>query len=348
MSSAPASSQPEGLDVANIEAWYRANIPGSAGPLHFDRLAGGHSNLTYRVTDANGAVSVLRRPPTGELLPSAHDMFREYRIITALAPTPVPVAPSLGFCDDLSVTGGRFYVMGFVEGRVLHETTDVEEFLPLATRRRTGESLVEVAAALHQVDVDAVGLGDLGKREDYVGRQLARWYRQYQASRGATPLIDSLHDELVTLLPAQQRAAVVHGDYRMGNTITHPDGTVAAVLDWEISTLGDPLADLGYLLAMWPEEGETFATTATSPSSLPGFPTRAEMLARYATHSDLDLSDIDVYVAFSYWKVACINQGVWDRYDAGQKASDGVDVPAIRASVDLLAELADAALRTTH
>jgi len=344
MSSERAPSQPEGIEVAAVEAWYRANLAGSAPPLRFERLAGGHSNLTYRVTDTAGAVTVLRRPPIGELLPSAHDMFREYRIISALAATPVPVAPSLGFCDDLSVTGGRFYVMGFVEGRVLHEPDDVEAFLPVAARRRAGESLVEVAAALHAVDVDAVGLGDLGKREDYVGRQLARWYRQYQSSRGATPLVDSVHDALVERLPAQQRAAVVHGDYRMGNTMTRPDGQVAAVLDWEISTLGDPLADLGYLLAMWPEEGETFRTTATSPSALAGFPTRAEMLAHYGRHSDLDLSAIDVYVAFSFWKVACINQGVWDRYDAGMKSAHGVDVASIRASVDQLAELAAAAL----
>jgi len=344
MSTAAASPQPEGLVVDNIEQWYRTNLPGSVPPLQFERLAGGHSNLTYRVTDAAGTVSVLRRPPIGELLPSAHDMFREYRIISALADTPVPVAPALGFCDDLEVTGGRFYVMGFVDGRVLHEPDDVEQFLPVAARHRAGLSLVEVAAALHAVDVDAVGLGDLGKREDYVGRQLARWYRQYQASRGATPLIDRLHDELVERLPSQQRAAVVHGDYRMGNTIATATGEVAAVLDWEISTLGDPLADLGYLLAMWPEEGETFRTTATSPSALPGFPTRAEMLAHYGANSDLDLSRIDVYVAFSFWKVACINQGVWDRYDAGQKSAHGVDVAAIRASVDQLAELAEAAL----
>lgn len=346
MSPSRPDAAPEGLVVENIEAWYRQNLPGAVTPLRFERLAGGHSNLTYRVTDAAGAVTVLRRPPIGELLPSAHDMFREYRVITALAPTPVPVAPSLGFCDDLEVTGGRFYVMGFVEGRVLHELEDVEAFLPLADRRRAGQSLVEVAADLHALDVSAIGLGDLGKHEGYMARVLSRWYQQYQASRGATPGIDRLYQALADKLPAQQRVSVVHGDYRLGNCITAAGGNVAAVLDWEICTLGDPLADLGYLLAMWPEEGETFATTATSPSSLPGFPTRAEMVAHYAAHSALDLADIDVYVAFSFWKVACINQGVWNRYDLGQKSSEGVDVASIRASVDQLAELAEAALES--
>ena len=337
---------PEGIDLANVEAWYRANIAGAAPPLHFERLAGGHSNLTYRVTDANGAVTVLRRPPMGELLPSAHDMFREYRAISALAGTGVPVAPSLGFCDDLGVTGGRFYVMGFVQGSVLHDHADVEAHLPERLRDRAGRSLMEVAAAMHALDIDEIGLGDLGKREEYVGRQMNRWYRQYQASRGSTPLMDELFERLSARVPAQQRASLVHGDYRMGNTITAADGNVAAVLDWEICTLGDPLADVGYLLAMWAEPGETFTTTATCPSALPGFPSRAELLEHYGRHSALDLSDMPLYVAFSFWKVGCINQGVWDRYDAGQKEAHDVDVPAIRASVDRLAELADEALRS--
>ena len=336
--------QPEGLDVAAVEAWYRQNIAGAATPLTFERLPGGHSNLTYRVTDAAGAVSVLRRPPEGELLPSAHDMWREFRAISALGPTAVPVPPTLGFCEDTTLIGGKFYVMGFVEGRVLHELDDVENFLDRAARRRSGESLVEVAAALHALDVDDIGLGDLGKREDYVSRQMNRWYRQYQASGGATPLMDTVHDALSARLPTQQRVSLVHGDYRLGNCISEPSGDIAAVLDWEICTLGDPLADVGYLLAMWAEEGETFRTTATSPSSLPGFASRAELAAHYGAHSELDLSELGIYVAFSYWKVACINQGVWARYDAGQKSSEGVDIADIRRSVDQLAVLAETAL----
>jgi aminoglycoside phosphotransferase (APT) family kinase protein len=333
-----------GIDLAAVTRWYEAHVPGCTPPLRLDRLPGGHSNLTYRVTDAAGAVTVLRRPPEGELLPSAHDMMREYRAISALGPAGVPVPPAIGCCDDPSVTGARFYVMGFVEGRVLHTEDDVAGFLEPPSRRRAGESLVEVALALHAVDVDAVGLGDLGRRDGYVARQMKRWYGQYQASGGSVALVDELHTRLAALLPDQQRVSVVHGDYRLGNCISGADGEVRAVLDWEICTLGDPLADIGYLLATWAEPGDAFSTTATSPSSAPGFLSRDEMLAHYRARTDLDTSAMDVYLAFSHWKVACINQGVWSRYAAGQKASDDVDVDAIAASVPQLAERARAAL----
>jgi aminoglycoside phosphotransferase (APT) family kinase protein len=330
----------EGIDRDGVTRWYEANLPPSRGPLTLERLAGGHSNLTYRVTDAAGRVSVLRRPPLGELLPSAHDMSREHRIISALHPVGIPVAPTLGFCADPAVTGAPFYVMGFVAGAVLHEEADVEASLGEPQRRRAGESMAEVAAALHAVDVHAVGLADLGRHDGYVGRQMKRWYGQYRQSGGATPLIDRLHDQMTARLPAQQRVSVVHGDYRLGNCIVAPDGSVAAVLDWEISTLGDPLADLGYLLASWSEPGEEFTTISTSPSKAPGFPSRAELQAHYAARSDLDCSAMPFYLAFSYWKLACINQGVWARYHAGQKSTEGVDVDAIRSSVDQLAEQA--------
>ncbi len=338
------ATDPEGIDVAAVTRWYLEQLPSTSAPLRFERLAGGHSNLTYRVTDAAGTVTVLRRPPLGELLPSAHDMGREYRVIAALADTPVPVAPALGFCDDLAVLDARFYVMGFVDGRVLHAEEDAVSFLDEARRHRCGLSLVEVLAALHAVDVEAVGLGGLGKPGDYVARQMKRWYGQYQASRGATPLVDRLHDQLAARIPAQQRSSVVHGDYRLGNCITTADGEIAAVLDWEISTLGDPLADLGYLIAMWVESPDELQTTATSPSSAPGFASRRELVEHYGRSSTLDLGELPFYVAFSFWKIACINQGVWARYDAGQKSAEGVDVDAIRASVDALADLAAAAL----
>lgn len=335
-----------GIDRAAVTRWYQEHFPGSATPpLRLERLPGGHSNLTYRVTDGAGTVSVLRRPPLGELLPSAHDMMREYRAISALGPVGVPVPAALACCEDPAVTGAPFYVMSFVPGCVLHTEDDATSFLGAAQRRRAGESLVEVAVALHDVDVDAVGLGGLGRRDGYVARQMKRWYGQYQASGGTVRLIDELHDTLAGRLPAQQRVSVVHGDYRLGNCMTGPDGEVAAVLDWEICTLGDPLADVGYMLATWAEPGDTFATTATSPSSAPGFGSRADMLEHYRARSDLDTSEMDVYVAFSHWKLACINQGVWARYAAGQKSSDDVDVDAIGASVAQLAEMSRAALR---
>jgi aminoglycoside phosphotransferase (APT) family kinase protein len=336
--------EPEGIDLPAVTDWYEAHVAGARGPLHLERLAGGHSNLAYRVTDAAGSESVLRRPPLGELLPSAHDMAREHRVISALGPAGIPVPAAIAMCDDPDITGAPFYVMGFVAGRVLHEEADVTEWLDASARRRAGESLVEVAAALHRVDVDAVGLGDLGRHDGYVARQMRRWYGQYQQSRGATPLIDRVHELLQDRLPAQQRVSVVHGDYRLGNCITTRDGSVAAVVDWEISTLGDPLADLGYALATWAEPGDEVRTISTSPSGLPGFASRAELAEHYRTRTDIDCGDLGFYLAFSYWKLACINQGVWARYDAGQLSTEGVDVPAIRESVDWLAQRAAASL----
>lgn len=344
--STDAAADVEGIDVEAVTRWLAAHVA-LEPPVRFERLPGGHSNLTYLLTDAAGSVAVLRRPPLGELLPSAHDMSREYRAIAALGPTPVPVPEALGFCEDPAVTGAWFYVMAYVPGRVLHDEDDAVSFLGLDERRRAGESLMEVAADLHAVDVDAVGVGDLGKRDDYVARQIRRWYGQYQASAGATPLVDRLAEHFRTHLPDQQRASLVHGDYRLGNCITRSDGTIAAVLDWEICTLGDPLADVGYALATWNEPGETFKTTATSPSTAPGFLTRDEMLAHYAANTALDCSRMPLYVAFGFWKLACINQGVWFRYDQGQKDPGDVDVAAIRASVDQLAQMADDALASS-
>ncbi|MCP3855809.1 MAG: phosphotransferase family protein [Actinomycetia bacterium] len=338
----PSSPCPtlQGIDVPGVTAWYTANIDGALAPLSFEKLPGGHSNFTYRVTDGAGAVTVLRRPPEGELLPSAHDMGREFRVIDALGPTPVPVAPTYGFAEDESVTGAKFYVMGYVEGEVLHDDEIAAEVTAESDRHLIGIDLAETLAKLHAVDIDAVGLGDLGKHENYVARQMRRWYGQYQASEGSVAAIDDLHDRLQARLPAQQGTAIVHGDYRLGNTMTGADGTVAAILDWEICTLGDPLADLGYLLSTWAEPGEASTRLIGYPSLLPGFPTRGEMIDAYSALSDLDLGEIEYYIAFSHWKLACINQGVWYRYDQGQKSTVGVDVEGIRESIEQLAGMA--------
>ena len=334
----------EAIATEAISTWLCAAIGHLEAPFTFQRLAGGHSNLTFVVTDSAGRQLVLRRPPTGPLLPSAHDMSREYRVQQALRPAGIPVPPTLAFCDDSAVTGAPFYAMGFVPGRVMHTPEDVAAFLDPAARRTAGLSLVEIAAALHEVEPEAVGLADFGRAEGYVTRQLRRWYEQFRNSGGATPQIDNLHDVLTKRVPQQQRVSVVHGDYRLGNCILHPSGTVAAVLDWEISTLGDALADLGYLLATWAEAGDTFRTISTSPSDTGGFLSRAELAAHYATHSTLDLSDLPFYLAFSYWKQAWINQGVWARYDSGQQSAEGVNVGAIRSAVDQLASAAGDAL----
>ena len=339
----------EGIDVPNVSAWFEANIPGATPPLGFELIPGGRSNLTYRVLDRAGHAYVLRRPPVSHVLPTAHDMRREHRIIAALGPAGLPVAPALGFCGDESVNGRPFYVMGYVEGHVLRDEEGADKVLDPGARWRAGESLVDVLADIHAVDVDAVGLGDLGRREGYIARQLNRWYGQYRQSRDLggpdVPAVDQIHDFLAERIPEQGPAAIVHGDYRLDNTIVGDDGTVRAVLDWEICTLGDPLADVGLLMVYWTEPGEK-AALGVSPTTAPGFADRAYLRDRYAARSGRDLSDLDFYVAFGYWKLACIIEGVFTRYAGGAGGGDRSDHRGMVDQVhDLAASAATAAER---
>ena len=345
MSQAAETASPRGIDVAAVTAWFRDHVAGVTPPLAFDLIPGGHSNLTYKITDAAGAAYVLRRPPLGHVLPTAHDMGREHRIISALGPTAVPVPPTLGYCADASVIGAPFYVMGYVPGEVLHDVTIAVRALDETQRRSTGECFVDVLADLHAVDPDAVGLGDLGRKEGYIARQLKRWYGQFQQSKTRElPSVDRVHDVLAARTPEQSRATVVHGDYRLGNCITQLPGRIAAVLDWEICTLGDPLADLGYVLATWSNSTDATAAAAGAPSLAPGFPSRDEVLERYARRSGRDVTRIDFYVAFACWKSACIIEGVYSRYLGGALGKTSVDVDAFRTQVDTFAQLAEETL----
>ncbi|HEX9969917.1 MAG TPA: phosphotransferase family protein [Acidimicrobiales bacterium] len=338
----------EGIDSEAVSAWFVENIPGTVLPLTFDLIAGGRSNLTFKVTDAEGNASVLRRPPTSHVLPTAHDMGREHRIISALQSTPVPVAPVRGFCDDESVNGKPFYVMGYVEGHVLRDRVDAEKTLDEQARTAAGLSIADVLAEIHAVDVDAVGLGELGRRDGYIERQLKRWYGQFKQSNEQTgravPLVDEVHDFLSTHVPPQHGTAIVHGDYRLDNTILGDDGQVRAVLDWEICTLGDPLADVGLLMVYWGEAGDDITPLGNPPTSAPGFASRADLIARYAERSGRDVSQLDLYVAFGYWKLACILEGVYARYAGGAMGGD-------RSGFDVFAEqvvrLAEAAKEAT-
>ena len=334
----------DGIDVPKVTAWFEQHIDGAQGPLQFELIAGGRSNLTFKVTDANGTNFVLRRPPLGHVLATAHDMGREHRIISALAPTPVPVAPALGYCDDPDVNGASFYVMGFVEGLIVRDPNSSKALEPDA-RRKAGESLVDVLVAIHDVDPDAVGLGDLGRKEGYIARQLKRWYSQFNQSKlREVPLVDEMHDFLSAHIPEQQGAAIVHGDYRLDNCMLTPEGDVAAVLDWEICTLGDPLADLGLLMVYWNDPDDKTASLAGSgATTAPGFPRRDDLRARYAAKSDRDLSHLDFYVAFGYWKLACILDGVYTRYVKGAMGDDGAGWEAFGESVVRLAETSKAA-----
>lgn len=335
-------TQPEaGISAGPVSAWITDQIPGVEAPFAFTRLKGGHSNLTYLLEDARGRRIVLRRPPLGELLPTAHDMTREWRFISAFHPTKVPVPPPLAYCDDTEVTGAPFYVMDYVEGHVLHNAEVAEAEYDEASRRSTGLSFIDVLAEMHTHDPDDIGLGDIARKEGYIARQLKRWYSQWNASKTRElPEVDAVHEELSARAPEQGPARVVHGDYRLGNCITSFEGKIAAVLDWEIATLGDPLADVGYVLHQWLQPDEEGLAHRMSPTSVPGYPSRSEILDRYSERSGRDVSQIDFYVAFSHWKTACIVEGVYARYLHGALDTTGVNLDAFKLSVDMSAKRA--------
>jgi aminoglycoside phosphotransferase (APT) family kinase protein len=335
-----------GIDTERVGSWLAEHVEGAVAPFRYDLIAGGHSNLTFKVTGADGRRFVLRRPPLGHVLATAHDMAREHRIITAVGPTPVPVAPTYGLCTDEQVNGAPFYVMGFVDGVVLDHPERAEAMTPEA-RRSAALHLVDVLAELHAVDVDAVGLGDLAKREGYVERQLKRWSTQWANSKTRElAAIDEVERLLRERLPAQQGVAIVHGDYRFGNCLVDPEvGRVAAVLDWELCTLGDPLADVGYLGVYWTDPGAV-SKRANDPTGAGGFPSYAELLERYAQRTGRDLSGIEYYRAFSSWRLAVISEGVYARYLHGVMADEKADVEGFKVGVEQLAESALAAVRS--
>ncbi len=341
-----SAQAPEGIDRAGVEGWFAAHVPGVELPLSFERISGGHSNLTYRVSDAAGRCWALRRPPLGKRLGSAHDMGREHKVVSALGPTPVPVAPVVGLCEDESVNGAPFYAMEFVEGPILRGVAEAEAFPGEADRRAIGERVADTLVAIHAVAPDAVGLGDLGRKEDYVARQLRRWHGQWEKSKTRElAAIDAVHDRLAARIPEQGLATIVHGDYRLDNMILTPQGEVAAVVDWELCTLGDPLADVGLLMVYWAEEGDDDAALGQPATMAPGFPSRGEVAARYAERSGRDLSDLDFFVALGYWKLAIILEGVYARYAAGQYGKVDEGIQTFARMVERLAEAAAEAER---
>jgi len=342
-----SAAAPQGIDRAGVEAWFAEQVPGVELPLSFERISGGHSNLTYGVRDAAGRRWALRRPPLGKRLGSAHDMGREHRVVSALAPTPVPVAPVVGFCAEESVNEAPFYVMEFVEGPILRGLAEANAFPDEADRRAIGERVVDTLVAIHAVDPDAAGLGELGRKEDYVARQLHRWQGQWEKSKTRElPAIDAVHEELAGRIPVQGPATIVHGDYRLDNMILTPAGEVAAVVDWELCTLGDPLADVGLLMVYWPEAGEEEISLGQPATMAPGFPGREELRARYAERSGRDLSQLDFFVALGYWKLAIILEGVYARYAAGQYGKVDPGIEEFARLVERLAEAAKKAAKT--
>jgi aminoglycoside phosphotransferase (APT) family kinase protein len=348
MSSHNERTGPEGYDQEAVEDWLSEHVESLSPPLEWTRLEGGHSNLTYRLDDSEGRSAVIRRPPQGQLLPKAHDMSREWALISALGPTPVPVPAALAFCESPEVTGAWFYVMGLVDGRPLYSADDTEAWVPEEHRHKLAYSFFDVLADLHAVDPDEVGLGDLGKRDSYVKRQLRTWYRSWTASVEPAQFDDPRAHELQAYflenLPDQGPARVVHGDYGLHNCLVGPDSTIAAVVDWEISTLGDPLADLAYALNPWPEPGDSVPIGPGAATTPPGFPPRSELAERYAKRTGRSLAKLDYYVGFNRWKSAAIVHGVYARYMEGKKSTEGVDLDEMRSRISGSLTLAEQAV----
>ena len=300
----------EGLDPQAMTRWIQGLGIGMEPPLTIARVGLGQSNLTYLVTDATGARLVLRRPPLGELLASAHDVAREHRILSALQETDVPVPGVRGLCEDPAVTDVPVLVVDFVEGAVLNERRDAEGLSPSA-RRHVGFSLVDTLTRIHAVDLEHVRLDDLASHKPYGARQLRRWSQQWDLSRTRDlPDLERLTQRLTALDPGPGEVRLVHGDSHLRNVIIDPQrADVRAILDWELCTLGDPLADLGTVLAYWPQPGDP-PTMRFDASTVPGFASRAELVDHYAEVSGRDVSAVPFWHGLGLWKLAIILEGV--------------------------------------
>jgi aminoglycoside phosphotransferase (APT) family kinase protein len=332
-----------GLEPAVVEEWIHGLDIGAQGPLTFARTGNGMSNLTYLVSDAAGSRWVLRRPPIGPLLPSAHDVAREHRILSALQQTSVPTPAVCGFTTDSAVTDAPLMLMSFVDGVVVDGMTVAEELTP-EVRGRLGRALPPALARIHEVDLAATGLDSLASHEPYAARQIRRWRRQWEGSQTRDlPAIDELGDRLSAAIPEQREVTLVHGDYHLVNVIAAPDGSeVRAVLDWELCTLGDPLADVGALMAYWPRPGDA-GTGPFVSSRLAGFPEREELAAIYADETHRDLSALPFWYVLGLWKIAVIGEGVRKRaLDRGGVVGTGVlatdFVPGLLAQAQYVAD----------
>jgi aminoglycoside phosphotransferase (APT) family kinase protein len=331
-----------GLDLDALARWLDAERPGlRRGTLDGEVIAGGKSNLTYRVTDGTNTWA-LRRPPLAHVLPTAHDMTREFRVISALVGSRVPVAPPIALCTDESVLGAPFYLMGFVDGVVLDKPALLRGLAP-ADATRAGELVMVTLVELHDVPPAEVGLEDFGRPDGFLARQVRRWHQQWQASE--TRPLDELAgtvEKLTETLPAQSAPAIVHGDYRLTNVMFTPGlERIAAVVDWEMATLGDPLTDLGLLVVYTDLAAQGDAVMPRMPPEQ-GFLTSEQCIARYAQRSPRDLARLNWYVGFGYFKLAVVAEGIHHRYLAGKTVGEGFD--HFGAAVPVLLQAALSAL----
>ena len=327
-----------GIEAGRVSTWFADHVEEVELPLRYSLIPGGHSNLSYLVEDRAGRRYVLRRPPLAMLMPSAHDVLRESRVMACLSGTEVPVPKVRGECRDESVTGAAFFVMEHVEGSVLREVDAVERTLTGTERRRLGMRLVETLAALHRVDPASVGLGDLGRGSGYMQRQLRRWRSQWDGWKTRDlDAVDRTEQWLQKRLPERDEVTIVHGDYRLDNMIVGPTGDIEAVLDWELCTLGDPLADVGVMLAYWIDSGAEPIPHLSAATTVAGFPSRSDLVDRYAEVSGRDTSAIGAYLSFAYWKIAIVLEGVYSRYRSGAFGDHHDDLEDIKVAVDRLA-----------
>ncbi|GAB3867568.1 phosphotransferase family protein [Nocardioides maradonensis] len=318
----PADAPP-GLDLGRLGAWFAEHVPGAGGELEATLIAGGKSNLTYAVTDGSREW-IVRRPPLGHVLATAHDMAREYRVMSALQETAVPVPRTDAMCADTEVLGAEFYVMQRCAGTPYRLA---EELLPLGPERTRviSERLVDTLAALHAVDPAEVGLSDFGRPEGFLGRQVSRWKKQLDASYCRDlPAADELYSLLAANVPQESATGIVHGDFRLDNVLVDDTDQVTAVLDWEMATLGDPLTDLALML-LYGRLGQVGGDAVSNVSVAPGYLTEDEVVARYSHGSDRDLSGFGFYLGLAAYKLAAILEGIHYRFLHGQTVGPGFD-----------------------
>jgi aminoglycoside phosphotransferase (APT) family kinase protein len=319
---------PDGLDLDALSKWFPVNVEGAGEELSGSLIAGGRSNLTYHVTDGKHDW-VVRRPPLGHVVATAHDMGREYKVITALGGSGVPVPTTRAFCDDPDVIGAPFYVMDKVDGRVIRSVNELAKFSS-DDALTVSHELIDVLARLHGTDYEAVGLGDFGRPDGFLARNVARWGKQWEANKTRElPEVDELARRIQSALPESGPPGIVHGDYRLENTMLAPDTPeIVAVLDWEMSTLGDPLTDLGLFLVYWVhwgDEGVAGPLATGGATGLPGFITLEDVAARYGDLTGRDLSNLDFYIVFAFYKLAVILEGINARFLMGKTVGEGFD-----------------------
>lgn len=330
-------AQAGALDLAALEQWFARHESLVKPPLHAHLIAGGLSNLTYRIEDATGQRFVLRRPPLGRSHSRAHDVAREYRILSVLGSTNVPVPQVVCLVEDLGVIGAPFYVMHWVDGSVIDTPASVERALPTGElRNQAAEELVDGLAILHSLDIDDSPLADLGPHDDYLVRQIERLRKTWERNKTRElPIVEMLATQLMANRPPQTHTGLVHSDYRFGNTIIDAEGHLAAVLDWELCAIGDVLVDVGLLVNNWDEPGDPSPGVwmQEAPTRIGGFPNRAQIVARYVQQTGFEIHDLDYYRAFGYWKICIIAEGIKRRYQSGAMAEGQVDLRQVERRI---------------